>query len=421
MAHFALICPPYFSHVRVFEAIGSQLIRRGHRATFLLNGGAEGLLAGSSIPVRTVGEANTAKGAAGDAARPTGPLGILRTVANSARLTHRFCASAPSELATIGADVIVGDQVEAAAGLVAQYMGLPHVSLACGLPINSAPGVPPPFVGWGYDPSPKGVDWITGGERVVRLLLREQRQVIESWSERFRLPRRSSLEDCLSPSLQIAQISRSFDFPRPEPAPLQAVGRIRFSEAEQTLGFEPDPSRPFVFASLGTLQGGRVRLFRSIAKACRAAGAQLLVAHCGLLSKREAASIGADFVTDFAPQQAVLARADLCITHAGLNTVLDSLAAGVPMLALPIAFDQPGVAARIVHHRVGERLAPWRASPGRLQRLIEQLLSDPVYRANAARQAEGLQAAGGLDAAADQIEHVVLDGYLRTTICSTAG
>jgi zeaxanthin glucosyltransferase len=304
----------------------------------------------------------------------------------------------------MGADAIIGDQVEAAAGLLAAHLGLPHVSIACGLPINAAPGIPMPFLGWRYDPSPKGVEWITGGERVAHLLLARQRRAIETWSDRFGIGRRASLEDCLSPSSQIAQISAAFDFPRPPSTPFRAIGRIRSAGEEAALGIELDRDRPFVFASLGTLQGGRFRLFRAIAKACRAADAQLLVAHCGLLSQREAADVGADFVTDFAPQQAVLARADLCITHAGLNTVLDALAAGVPLLALPIAFDQPGVAARIVYHRVGERLTPWRASPARLQRLIEQVLGDPRYRVNAVRQGEAIRSAGGVEAAADLIE-----------------
>lgn len=396
MAHFALICPPFFSHVRVFEAVAAELVARGHEASFV--GGASGPIA--EQPAET--EAMLAR-----AARPTGPLGILRTVADGARRTDRICAKAPDVLARIGADAIIGDQTEPAAGLLAAHLGLPHVSIACGLPINAAPGIPLPYVGWRYDPSPKGVEWIAGGERVVRLLLARQRRTIELWSARFGLSRRSSLEDCLSPDLQIAQISRAFDFPRPRPAPFRAVGRIRADSAAGPLGFEIDPARPFVFASMGTLQGGRAGLFKAIAKACRSAGAQLLVAHCGLLSGREAAAIGADHVTDFAPQEAVLARADLCVTHAGLNTVLDSIAAGVPLLALPIAFDQPGVAARIVHHGLGERLAHWRASPARLHGLITKILNDPAYRANMRAQTGALRSAGGVQAAADLIEAAV--------------
>ena len=51
-----------------------------------------------------------------------------------------------------------------------------------------------------------------------------------------------------------------------------------------------------------------------------------------------------------APQIELLKRTALCLTHAGLNTVLESLAHGVPMVAIPIAYTQPGTAARIAHH-----------------------------------------------------------------------
>ena len=57
-----------------------------------------------------------------------------------------------------------------------------------------------------------------------------------------------------------------------------------------------------------------------------------------------------------APQLELLKRAALCITHAGLNTARESLGQGVPMMAIPIAYDQPGVAARVAYHGVGEFL-----------------------------------------------------------------
>lgn len=48
-----------------------------------------------------------------------------------------------------------------------------------------------------------------------------------------------------------------------------------------------------------------------------------------------------------APQFAPLEKATLAITHAGLNTALEALARGVPMVAIPITNDQPGVAGRL--------------------------------------------------------------------------
>src|SRR5258708_30480632 len=49
------------------------------------------------------------------------------------------------------------------------------------------------------------------------------------------------------------------------------------------------------------------------------------------------------------PQIELLKRATLCITHAGLNTTLEALAQGVPMVAIPIAYDQPGGPARVAY------------------------------------------------------------------------
>lgn len=54
-----------------------------------------------------------------------------------------------------------------------------------------------------------------------------------------------------------------------------------------------------------------------------------------------------------APQLELLKRASVCITHAGFNTVIESLANGVPQVAIPITHDQPGVAARIADKKTG--------------------------------------------------------------------
>ncbi|MFZ0710133.1 MAG: glycosyltransferase, partial [Terrimicrobiaceae bacterium] len=56
---------------------------------------------------------------------------------------------------------------------------------------------------------------------------------------------------------------------------------------------------------------------------------------------------GSPIVVPFAPQLELLRRAALTITHAGLNTALESLNQGVPMVAIPIPNDQPEVASRL--------------------------------------------------------------------------
>jgi MGT family glycosyltransferase len=105
-----------------------------------------------------------------------------------------------------------------------------------------------------------------------------------------------------------------------------------------------------------------------------------------------------------APQIELLKRSSLCITHAGLNTTLESLAYGVPMVAIPIAFDQPGNALRIAFHQVGEFVEVDNLTTERLRTLVEQVSSTPSYRENARRFQAVIAKTNGLDVAANIVE-----------------
>src|SRR6185503_13104054 len=81
---------------------------------------------------------------------------------------------------------------------------------------------------------------------------------------------------------------------------------------------------------------------------CRGLDVQLVISHGGGLTPEEANGLPGDpLVVGYAPQVDLLARAALTITHAGLNTVLDSLANGVPLVTVPITYEQPAIARRV--------------------------------------------------------------------------
>jgi MGT family glycosyltransferase len=111
-------------------------------------------------------------------------------------------------------------------------------------------------------------------------------------------------------------------------------------------------------------------------------------------------------VVQTAPQIELLKRATLCITHAGLNTTLEALAQGVPMVAIPIGYDEPGVASRISHHGVGEFVEIGDLTARRLSELITKVTSKPSYRNKARWFQKVLRKTRGLDVAADIIERV---------------
>jgi zeaxanthin glucosyltransferase len=128
------------------------------------------------------------------------------------------------------------------------------------------------------------------------------------------------------------------------------------------------------------------------------------------LSDAQARSLtrsGATWVTDFAPQQWALEKADAVVTHGGLNTVMDAIVARTPMLVMPIGFDQPGVAARVSYRGLGVQLS-CRARAGKIQDRLAQLLDHPRQAMD--RLAAELEHAGGTAKAADIVEAVVRTG-----------
>ncbi len=416
MSHFAVIAPPFTSHVRALEALAMHLLDRGHRVTWVHQADVRVLLRDQRLGFASAGAnshaAGTLDAVVNRAARPGGPWGLRRVILDVAAATDMLCREAPAVLRSLGVDAVIADQMEAAGGLVAEHLGLPWVSVACALPVNREPRIPLPVMPWGYAHDARGERLNEGSTRVYDWLMGAHRQVIESHARSFGLGRRASMVDCLSPFVQISQTTPSFDFPREHlPAHFYPVGPLRATEAEaQASAFKPRPGRPFVFASLGTLQGGRLGLFRRIAQACKALDAQLLVAHCDRLSGSQADILlkdGASWVTGFAHQCTVLAQADAVVTHAGLNTVLDACEAGTPMLALPIAFDQPGVAARVVHAGAGLRLLPVLANRTSLRNALQRVLSEPRFADRARALGDDVRQAGGAARAADIVESVL--------------
>ena len=61
---------------------------------------------------------------------------------------------------------------------------------------------------------------------------------------------------------------------------------------------------------------------------------------------------------------------------------------GVPMLLVPVAYDEPGNAARVVYHKIGLRLQWEEVSAGTLGECIDRLLEDRDYRDNIVKMSQ---------------------------------
>lgn len=169
--------------------------------------------------------------------------------------------------------------------------------------------------------------------------------------------------------------------------------------------------QPLIYASLGTVQNRLIVFFQQIAEACVDLDAQLVIS-LGRSAKPESLPqlAGSPLVVEYAPQLELQQKATLTITHGGMNTTLECLNNGVPMVAIPIANDQPRIATRVVWAGCGEAVPVKKVNVARLQTAIKKVLTEDSYKQNALRQQEAIRRAGGVSRAIHIVEQAVSTG-----------
>ena len=110
----------------------------------------------------------------------------------------------------------------------------------------------------------------------------------------------------------------------------------------------PDDGRPAVLLSLSTTYMQQEDLLQRLVDALGRVDCHALVTTGPGMRSRPVALVPSNVhVVESAPHGAVLPHVDLVITHGGHGTVTRSLAAGVPVMVVPISRDQPDNAARV--------------------------------------------------------------------------
>ena len=90
-------------------------------------------------------------------------------------------------------------------------------------------------------------------------------------------------------------------------------------------------------------------------------------------------------IAQYVPQEGLLARSDLVVSHAGSGSVLGALAHGLPMVLVPVGADQPLNAARCKDLGVAEVLEAVSVTPQEIGESVCRVLHDPAHRIAAER------------------------------------
>lgn len=108
----------------------------------------------------------------------------------------------------------------------------------------------------------------------------------------------------------------------------------------------------------------------------------------------------------YLPQTLLLPHCTVFVTHAGFNSVKESLSFGVPMVVLPLTGEQAYTAERCVALGVAERVDMEERTPERIRSAVRRVLNDPAYAERARAMQRDMQTLPGPETAVELLERL---------------
>jgi zeaxanthin glucosyltransferase len=401
------ICPNAPGHLNPMTALARELQARKYDVVFLYAPTANGL------PAVPGPEEDQVKKMLREVSALHGEDALSVGIRSLLAQTDGILKSLPEIVRANRVDALILDTTQRYVELGAMHLDIPYVHVSVALHFDYSGYTPPIYQSWPYETTPQAL--ARNRERVAQITERFAlaNGQLRAYAERAGLEVDwADLSSTLSKRAWITQTPEAFDFESSYwPRQFHHTGPFHDGKGREKVEFPWDrlTGEPIVYASMGTILNGRVDVFRTIVAALAKHRDMQLVLSVG--NQIDPAQLGPvprnSIIVERAPQLELLKKASLCITHAGLNTVLESLAQGVPQVAIPVSFDQPGVAARIAHRRTGVVTSLDKLSPDHLAELMDEVLINPIYRINAKNLQHKIIEANGLAVAADVVEEAL--------------
>ncbi len=197
----------------------------------------------------------------------------------------------------------------------------------------------------------------------------------------------------------LACVPEPFDVPlEARPANLRYVGPI-FEELPSPRARSGDPLVLVSFSTTNMRQGDVLQ------RVLDALGPLELEVLCTLggVSVGELRPPANATVSDWVPHMEVLARASAVVTHAGLSTVMSTLANGVPLVCMPMGRDQPVTADRVAALGLGRNI-PEDSPVGIITGAVADVLEHACFTDEARRMAEVIAGYGNGSKAVSELE-----------------
>jgi MGT family glycosyltransferase len=380
-------------------AVADQLIRRGHRVTVLADPpfAEDAVAIGAAFRSWERAPMRHSRDPAADLVADwevRSPFELMRRMRERFVVdpAPAFAADVTAAIADLQPDIVVNDVLLLGAHVAAEASGLPTAALIPNIYLFPAPGSPPFGTGWAPARTPFG----HGAARLV------DRLTVRLWDQGLPTLNALRADHGLDPVPSVwAQADRlgrvlvltspSFDGPARRPANVRHVGPQLGDPGWADGDWQAPPGdEPLVLVALSSGFQDQLSLLRRIVTALDALPVRAVVTTGRAIDPALVAAPQRVQVVRAAPHTAILRQAAAVITHGGHATVLKALAAGVPLVCLPMGRDQADNAARLVRTGAGLRLAPAAASR-QIATALQRVLGDRRFADAAAAFAARLR------------------------------
>jgi len=322
MAHIGIICVPATGHLNTFTPLGYELKQRGHQVTLIGTLDAKEKTEAAGLSFIAYAEEDCPLGFTPDSLVRMGKLSGLDALRYSIELLQQSVITMTQAglevIRKAKIDLLLIDQASFGAASVADFLGIPFITVTSALMFNREDTVPPFSLGWFYSRSPWAKFRNKLGYKFLDSLVKKLSETINDQRRSLNLPLFTHPHDSYSKIAQICRQPAEFEFPRLElPDCFHFTGAFHSPLTRTSVSFpyEKLNGKPLIYASMGTIQNRLLGIFNQIAEACQDLDAQLIISLGG---SAEPASLpafaGEPIVVKYAPQLEILQKARLTIS-----------------------------------------------------------------------------------------------------------
>lgn len=388
--HFAVVAPPAHGHVNPTLPLVEELVRRGHRVSYATGpdlipavetAGAHGVRLPSELPQFMPSR--------GDFSGENFAEMLTHFLADARKcypiMREHFANDLP--------DAVCYDMMTFTGRMLAESLDVPGVALVPNFAENEQFSLRDEFMPANFDPeSPALMDF----NRQMQEFAAEHGVTVDGGVMDGRGVADLNLV-CLPKDFQLA--ADTFD------DRFRFIGPM-FGDRAHSEPWQPaDPDTPLLFISLGTAFNRDAEFYRTCFEAFRDSSFQVALAIGHRVDIAELGDIPANFdVRAHFPQLAVLRHAAVFLSHTGMNSTMESLSYGVPLVAVPQMPEQEANARRVEELGLGHRLDPDTLTAETLRQTVDEVAASDEIRANLAEFQQVINKCGGEVAGADAIE-----------------